>query len=234
MVDRCLNQVVCGVDVLELRDAVNVFEKLVEARGHVKPMYSEYHVLKALLVIERREPIGRHALSRELRLGVASTRTLLRRLREVGIIGVDPVGGCFLTDYGRKIVSLIRRVVKRIERVSQYVEQDLALDNEAYAALTVSQLVERYSVIELRDLFVRYGASAALIVCIRSGVAALLPDYVANEYSFRSLQTIRKVLSASEGDYIVVTYAPTELQAEEALYRGLTALLLRYWSSRSQ
>ena len=219
---------------MQLRDAVNIFKKLVEARGHVKPMYSEYHVLKALLVIERREPIGRHALSRELRLGIASTRTLLRRLREVGVIGVDPVGGCFLTEYGREIVSSIRRMVKRIERVSQLIERDLALDTEAYAALIVPQLVEDYSVIELRDLFVRCGASAALVVCIRNGIAALLPDYIANEYSLRSLQTIRKALSADEGDYIIVTYAPTDLQAEEALYKGLTALLLRYWSSRDQ
>ncbi|HID80398.1 MAG TPA: DUF4443 domain-containing protein [Ignisphaera sp.] len=216
---------------MQLRDAVNVFRKLVEARGHVKPMYSEYHVLKALLVIERREPIGRHALSRELRLGIASTRTLLRRLREVGIVGVDPVAGCFLTEYGREIVSSIRKMVKRIERVSQHIGQDLALDTEAYAALIAPQLVENYSVIELRDLFVRCGASAALVIRVRNGIAALLPDYVANEYSLKSLQIIRKALSADEGDYIVVTYASTEPQAEEALYKGLTTLLLRYWSS---
>ncbi len=211
---------------MSFEELAQLFKKLLEARGHVKPMYNEYHVLKALLTIERKEPIGRIALSRELGIGVTSTRTLVKRLRELGIVEVDAVGGCFLTEHGRRILSFLHNLVKRIEHVTPYIGPDLALDREAYAALIAPPIAEKRSIVMLRDTFVRYGASAVLIACIRKGQAVLPPDFTANEYSLPSLRFIREALGGSEGDYIAVAYARNTRLAEEALYRGLVELLL--------
>jgi len=211
---------------LSFEELERLFKKLLEARGHVKPMYNEYHVLKALLVIERKEPIGRVALSRELGIGVASTRTLVKRLRELGVVEVDTVGGCFLTELGRRTLSFLHNFVKRIERVTPYIGSDLALDREAYAALVTYSIVEKRSIVTLRDTFVRYGASAVLIACIQNGQAVLPPDFTADEHSLPSLRILRESLGAKEGDYIAVAYARGAHLAEEALYRGLVELLL--------
>ncbi len=213
---------------MSFEELAQIFKKLLEARGHVKPMYNEYHVLKALLTIERKEPIGRIALSRELGIGVASTRTLVKRLLELGVVEVDTVGGCFLTELGRRILSFIHSSIKRIERVTPCIGPDLALDREAYAALIAPSIAGKRSAITLRDTFVRYGASAALIACIRGGRAVLPPDFTADERSLPSLRVLREALGASEGDYIAVTYARDARLAEEALYRGLVELLLEH------
>ncbi len=213
---------------MSFEELTQLFKKLLEARGHVRPMYNEYHVLKALLTIERKEPIGRIALSRELGIGVTSTRTLVKRLRELGVVDVDVVGGCFLTELGRRILSFLHNFVKRIEYVTPYIGPDLALDREAYAALITPSITGKHSIVMLRDTFVRYGASAVLIACIRKGRAALPPDFMANEVSLPSLRTLKEALGACEGDYIAVVYAQNARLAEEALYRGLVKLLLEH------
>ncbi|HDI02404.1 MAG TPA: DUF4443 domain-containing protein, partial [Ignisphaera sp.] len=171
-------------------------------------------------------PIGRTSLAKELRLGIASTRTLIKRLRELGIVDVDLVGGCYLTKKGREIVDTFFKYVKTISDLSNVVERDLKLANYAYGALLrLCTSAESISIVEWRDIFVRYGAKATLIAKIINGKAILPPDENIGENVYPSLRKVREKFNAEEGDYIVITFSDTLTIAEESLIKGLIDIL---------
>ncbi|RLG80592.1 MAG: hypothetical protein DRO09_02920, partial [Thermoprotei archaeon] len=72
---------------------VDVIVKLASPAGGVKPRFTPYHVFMALRIIAEKGPIGRPSLMKDIGLGEASTKTLLRRMRSAGLIGIDSVAG---------------------------------------------------------------------------------------------------------------------------------------------
>ena len=202
-----------------LDDVLKIVRVATEPRRGVSPRYGPYHVIKLLQLLYQREPLGRHALSRELGLGEASTRTLLRRLREVGVVEIDRVGGAILTDVGRRAVQKLLSSIRSISRVTQILEK-LRLDREAVAAIVDPSLLQSAKLVEIRDSIVRKGASAALILRIDSDGAKIPPDDIGEE-TFPELKKLREHLKAESGLFIVISYSTDPITAEKALIEGL-------------
>ena len=205
---------------------LKAIEKVLKAEGKVKPSFDEYCVLKALMTLYEEEPVGRLLLSRKLKMGEAATRTLIRRLRKEGLIAVDSIGGCFLSDAGKKLVSNIRKVVKEVKVFQKAQLGSLALGNVACAASIACgcKLFERgLRVFDLRDEVVRFGGLAALIVKIEHGEAILPANggQVFSEKDYPELKMLKTELKADEGDLIIVAYADSEEAAEKALLNAL-------------
>jgi len=205
---------------------LKAIENVLKAGGKVKPSFDEYYVLKALMTLYEEEPVGRLLLSRKLKMGEAATRTLIRRLRREGLIAVDSVGGCFLSDIGKKFVSNIRKVVKEIKIFQKSQLGSLALGNVACAASIARgcKLFEKgLKVFDLRDEVVRFGGLAALIVKIERGEAILPANggQMFSEKDYPELKMLRAELKADEGDLIIVAYANEEESAEKALLNSL-------------
>jgi len=141
-----------------------VVKHVLRPRRGIRPAFKRAHVVITLLKLLK-EPIGRIALSRELGIGEASSRTLLNRLRELGIVKVDNVAGALLTSWGREVVEEFLNKVKLIGQIDL---SDVFSDNISnYAGVIIDGIKNIESaggVLKVRDLFVRYGAEGALIL----------------------------------------------------------------------
>ncbi len=172
------------------------------------------------MLLKDREPLGRHALSKELRLGEASVRTLVKRLKELGVVNVDPVGGCILTGLGRDLVKELTEVVPRIEEVSSILKQ-LALDKYSYAARVRKGDLD---VMRVRDETIRVGASAALILkCVESKL--IIPPGSVGEDVYPELRELKKLLGVEEGEWVVIAYSQSKEGAEEAILDWIATFL---------
>lgn len=78
------------------------------------PSFTEAHVIKALEIIDR-ETVGRIRLSKELGLGEGVTRTLIKHLKNEGIIEVSRYG-IALSEHGKKLFSDLKsKIGKGVE-----------------------------------------------------------------------------------------------------------------------
>ncbi len=76
--------------------------------------YTIYHVV-AVLAEASRGPIGRPSIEKALGLGEASARTIIRRLRGLGLLRPAGRSGHEATELGRRVAQLLRLV--RVETV---------------------------------------------------------------------------------------------------------------------
>lgn len=206
-----------------------LLENIVAPRKGVKPSFEPYHVLKTLMILREKEPLGRHVLSKQLSLGISSTRTLMKRLRVHNLINVDPIGGCTLTPKGKSLIGSIVSVIKRIDNVSDIVEGVLKLAKYAYAALlnNYKNNILSIGISNARDILISCGAKAALIIFINEHHIYIPPDGKLNEKVYPVLTNIARYMEASYGDVILISYSDRDAIAESSLYNGLVHIVLR-------
>jgi len=209
--------------------ANKLLEDIVAPRKGVKPLFEPYHVLKALMILKDKEPIGRGILSKELSLGVSSTRTLMKRLKNYNLISIDPIGGCMLTAKGRLLISHITSIIKKISNVSHLINESIKLANYAYAALLSGYInnINSMGVTNVRDTLIHYGAKAAIIIFVNENHVYMPPDKELNEKVYPVLVDIARYMEALYGDVILMSYSDNIAIAESSLYNGLIAIVLQ-------
>ena len=121
------------------------------------PSFNEAHVVKALEIISNYRIVGRIRLSKELGLGEGTTRTLLKRLKNGGIIHSSRRGFSFSED-GKKLFSDLR------SKLSE--EVDIPSSPLTVGSFNIGILVRDSaravgSGIEQRDTAIKSGASGA-------------------------------------------------------------------------
>lgn len=198
----------------------SVISELVSRGGRVKPVFNEYHVLKALITIYKEEVIGRISLSKTLSLSESSTRTLIKRLKAAKIINVDPVGGCYLTDLGRSLVSSFLKDKVLLGDIMKLLPRSFRLSKFSQAAMIKGGKLKLQSVgvTEVRDLAIRYGANAALIFSIEDGKLILPgPGEVIGENEVPELKRLRVKLNMKANDVLVIAFSDTTVDCEKAL-----------------
>ena len=126
------------------------------ARG-ISPSFNETHVIKAFELIDSHGVVGRIILSRELQLGIGSTRTLIDRLNKNGITEKSKNGLC-LSDKGKALFADMRSKLSETHAVTPsyltggYSSVGIIVKNKA-------DLIIRGT--EQRDSAIRSGASGA-------------------------------------------------------------------------
>jgi len=201
-------------------------QKTVAPIKGVRPAFNEYHVIKTLLLLYEKEPLGRNLLSKYLGLGVTSTRTLMKRLKELSIIYIDPVAGCLLTDYGRLLLKRVFSLVAKGGDVTEILDRSLLLYTRAFAFLLKKgvEILNRYDVTYIRDTIIKHTARASVVVYIDDGKAYIPPDKNLNEELYPSLQKLKHVLNAGDSDVIFLIFADDESRAEKAFFFSLLDL----------
>lgn len=148
-----------------IKDAIKTLDHAVRRKGGIKPEFGRYHVYLALELLVEGRPIGRKSLSKVLGIGEGSVRTLIRRLRELGLISVDPVAGVLITSLGVKLVEAVR---SRLEIIGYAdVDECSICGNCRIAAVLLRDGindVRRTGVLRIRDLIVKKGSDGGLIV----------------------------------------------------------------------
>jgi len=71
------------------------------------PSFNEAHVVKSLEIIANHGIVGRVSLSKELKLGIGTTRTILKHLKKEGLIESSRYGFVF-SEQGKKLFSDLR------------------------------------------------------------------------------------------------------------------------------
>ncbi|MEM0026759.1 MAG: DUF4443 domain-containing protein [Ignisphaera sp.] len=205
----------------------SIFYDVASGRRGVKPLFEPAHVLKALLLLYEKEPMGRNLLSKMLGIGIASTRTLIKRLKEYDLINIDNVGGCLLTEKGKNIVTKVRKVIRKIENVSSIIAKDLKLGSYSWIAVIENgiELVNKYGIVAIRDRLVGYGARAALIIFVED-FTYIPPDKSLNESKYHTLKCLKEFLSLRIGDALIVSFSDDPLTAEKALLNTIIDIFL--------
>lgn len=75
------------------------------------PTFTAAHLLLAILTIYERSQIGRKELSKELGLGEGATRTVLKKLAELGIVDTSASGNK-LTSKGNRFYKFLREIFR--------------------------------------------------------------------------------------------------------------------------
>lgn len=186
------------------------------------PAFTPVDVTQAILTIGDEGQIGRIELSRRLRIGEGTIRTIIKHLMQANIIEIAK-GGCVLTKRGVQLYNSLR---SKISKVSIIDAKQLTLDKVSAAVLVrhVGHLVKRG--IEQRDAAIRAGATGACTL-IFQGREFLMPMSESEKWSLNSgdplFQDLKKSFSPEEGDVIVLSSAPERVAADHgAMAAALT------------
>ncbi len=152
-------------------DILKIAEEAVKARQGNRPKYDEAHVVMALEVIMGEQPIGRMSIMKRLDLSEGPTKTLMRRLKELGVIKVDKVGGAELTELGEKVVEEWKRKVS----ISQVRLNSLNWDTMEIVIRGGRKILEEMGIINLRDAVIKSGAESTLIAVVTENGIELPP-----------------------------------------------------------
>jgi predicted transcriptional regulator len=131
----------------------------------IPPTYKRAHIIYAILLLGKHEQgIGRYRIKNELTLGEGSTKTLLTRLKDEGIIAVEDKkqAGHMLTKKGKEILAEIRHYFSDPEPLSNPQNEFVVGKNAAYLFVWTAN---KGSYIQLgitqRDEAIKVGGSGA-------------------------------------------------------------------------
>jgi len=174
------------------------------------PSFAEAHVLKALEEISLEKSVGRLKLSRDLCLGEGETRTLVKHLKNEGLIEVSK-SGISLSEAGRKLLLSLRTVLSEQVAIPS---TPLTVERFNFAVrVTGMKNSVRYG-LEQRDAAIMAGAKGATtLVFTKNGLT--LPG-TGEDVSRSGSDVIAALskLSLKEGDVVIIGSADEKIRAE--------------------
>jgi len=204
-------------------ESLKVIEKVAEklAPGRT-PIFTEVHIVKALETVSAEEAVGRIKLSKTLRLGEGATRTLVKHLRNEGIIEISK-SGIILSAFGRELFSIL---MSKIGGETEVPESSLTVGSFNVAVLIRDAAdVVTYG-LEQRDAAIKAGASGATTLVFGHNRLAM-PGI--SEDVFRDIESIHDMLISNlkpkENDVIIIGSADDRLTAEFGAKAAVLELL---------
>ena len=171
------------------------------------PSFIAAHVLKALEIIESALGVGRQQLARELGIGEGTARTLVKRLKNDGLIEISR-GGMVLT---RKGTEMLNRIIERMKS-AELGEMGITVGRSNFAVLVKGTADHIRNGLEHRDSALLVGAMGATTLTYKGGCLGI-PGMVADVPSKLEHELISK-LKPEEGDAIIIGTANDPLLAE--------------------
>jgi predicted transcriptional regulator len=121
------------------------------------PSFNEVHVVKTMELINDSKNIGRKRLSVELGLGEGTTRTLLKHLKNEGIIKSTKTGIMF-SNHGRKLFT---ELSSKISKCIIFPRSSLTIGSCNIAVLIRNSAQAIGNGLEQRDIAIKSGATGA-------------------------------------------------------------------------
>jgi hypothetical protein len=188
-----------------------------------RAVFSEVHVLKAMLAIGAAGSIGRGRLGSIVGLGQGEVRTLIKRLKEKNLILIEPEG-CRLSKKGEMEFQKLKQKVPWSSSVDA---RSLGIGKECAAVLVRGAGKNVRKGLEQRDAAVRVGAKGAFTGLFAKGRFTLPgEDWVDCEKDGPDgLWSAARSARPMEGDVLIVAGADSEEAAElGALAAALTLI----------
>lgn len=178
-----------------------------------RAVFSEVHVLKAILAIGAAGSVGRGRLGSLVGLGQGEVRTLIKRLKEKDLIVIEP-DGCKLSRKGQREFSKLKEKVPWSSKVEA---RSLGMGAECAAVLVRGVGANVRRGIEQRDAAVRVGANGALTALFAKGHFILPGEETDCERDGpRELWEAARAAGPRAGDVLIVVGAESQETAELA------------------
>lgn len=196
-----------------------VAKKLAPGRA---PTFAGVHIIKALETISVEEAVGRIKLSKTLGLGEGATRTLVKHLKNEGIIEVSRFG-IVLSESGRKLFSVLK---SKISGETEVPKSSLTVGSFNVAVLIRDEAdVVTYG-LEQRDAAIKAGASGATTLVFshnRLAMPGISKDVFQNMKSIHDMLIFK--LKPKENDVIIIGSADDKRTAEFGAKAAVLELL---------
>ena len=176
-----------------------------------RAVFSEVHVLKAMLAIGAARAVGRGRLGGLVGLGQGEVRTLIKRMRENDLILIQP-DGCRLS---RKGAREFLKLKEKIPWSSPVEAKSLRIGEECAAVLVRGAGKNVRKGIEQRDAAVRVGANGAFTALFAKGGFTIPGEGTDCEKDGpRGLWSEARSAGPREGDVLIIVGADSEEAAE--------------------
>jgi len=174
------------------------------------PSFSEAQVVKALEDISLQENMGRLKLSKDLHMGEGETRTLVRHLKNEGLIDVSK-SGISLSQDGRRLLSSLRTLVsEQIEMPSTPLTV-----GPFNVAVRVTGMKDSIKFgLEQRDAAILAGAKGATTLVFTKNRLTMPGTGEDVSKSDSSIPASLSKLSLNEGDVIIIGSSNEKIKAE--------------------
>lgn len=186
------------------------------------PSFTEAHVVKALEMIGGGEAVGRIRLSKELELGEGATRTLVKHLKNEGIIKVSKYG-ITLSEHGKKMFSDLKSKISEGIEVSPS-PLTVGPFNIAVRVRGAARKIKQG--LEQRDTAIKAGALGATTL-IFSRNKLIMPSSETDV--FKGIPSIHDMLisklSPKENDVIIIGSGENKSSAEIGVKMAAIELL---------
>ncbi len=187
------------------------------------PSFDSAQFVLAFLTVGASGGIGRSALARSTGLGEGAVRTVLRKLRASGYVGVD-ASGCHLTPSG---VAAYTSLTRRLSGPIQVNRSKLTVGTSQVALSVTGGGRNVRGGIEQRDSAVKAGASGAT-TCVMKGRKFAMPGGSSDcekEFPDDVWRILREKLKPKDGDAIILCGSGDDRSATlGALSAALTLL----------
>ena len=183
------------------------------------PLFTQYHLLMALLILREREPMGRKNLSESLELGEGSTRSLLKRLISEGLVATERRGN-LLTPQGKELLERTGLIVFPIDGGALSVG---SVDMGVLVPGAADNIGDGFS---QRDAAVRGGAKGATTLVVSGGkiVFPFEGRLLEDEFILDQLQSLLQ-WPLKEKDVIIIGTASNEIAAEKGALAAAVEIL---------
>lgn len=168
------------------------------------PRFAEIHVRIALELIAKNERIGRKQLTKELRVGEGSVRTILNHLKRQGLV-TSSRGGHALTSKGKRSLGRPLELVQ--------IDAGKLTVGKFDVATIVSGAARKVRLgVEQRDEAIKAGAEGATVLIFKKGKLRFPGGFW--EVKKGTGDALIKALRPREGDVIVIGTAGDIVKAE--------------------
>jgi DNA-binding MarR family transcriptional regulator len=174
------------------------------------PTFSIFHMLRALELVAEKA-IGRSKLAEELGVGEGAVRTMVKRLRDAGLVTTSKLG-CALTSKGLKLWNEYKTVFRRKVEIGK---SELTLADYNFAILVKNYGHRVKSGMEQRDAAIMVGARGATTIMFKGGrlIIPSVSDNTTKNFPKATNQIIR-LLNPEENDVIIIGSADSLGKAE--------------------
>ncbi len=180
------------------------FKRLLEKISSEKtpgpsPTFSLFHMLHAIEIIARKT-IGRNKLAESLNVGKGAVRTIIKRLRDAGLVAASKEG-CTLTGKGLKLLNEYKSILRRTE----IGKSELTLTDYNSAILIKNSGHKIKSGVEQRDAAIKVGAKGATTIIFKEGrlIIPAVSKNMIEDFPKAANQIVRH-LKPGENDVIVI------------------------------
>jgi predicted transcriptional regulator len=183
--------------------------------------FTIFHVYYALELLAQK-PLGRNKLAEKLEVGDGAVRTIIRRLRDAGLIE-NSKEGCNLTKKGLEVWVQFEEIFSRRVEIPR---SELAESLFNFAFLVKGSGAKVKSGIDQRDAAIIAGARKALVIVYKNGHLSIesVSDCIEKQYP-KAANQILKELAPKENDVIIIAGADSALKAKRGAFAASWSLI---------